>query len=150
MINPANPNDLVGALQRLFMPAVILGLAGAGPIIRYVRTSILETLGKEYLVTARSKGLARGPVVRRHAFPNALLPFITYLGLQFGALMAGAFVVEQVFTWPGMGRLALNSINNRDYPVIQAFAVVVAAMVLLGNLLADLAYGLADPRIRME
>ena len=150
MINPANPTDLVGALQRLLMPAVILGLAGAGPIIRYVRTSILETLGKEYLVTARSKGLPRGRVVRRHAFPNAMLPFITYLGLQFGALMAGAFVVEQVFTWPGMGRLALNSINQRDYPVIQAFAVVVAAMVLLGNLLADLAYGLADPRIRME
>lgn len=150
MINPANPNDIGGALQRLIMPATILGLAGAGPIIRYVRTSILETLGKEYLVTARSKGLPRGLVIRRHAFPNALLPFITYLGLMFGSLMAGAFIVEQIFVWPGMGRLALNSINQRDYPVIQAFAVVVAVMVLLGNLLADIAYGLADPRIRME
>jgi peptide/nickel transport system permease protein len=150
MINPANPNDIVDGFKRLLMPATILGLAGVGPIIRYVRTSIIETLGKEYLVTARSKGLPRGRVIRGHAFPNALLPFITYLGLQFGALMAGAFVTEQVFTWPGMGRLALNSINQRDYPVIQAFAVVVAVMVLLGNLLADLAYGIADPRIRME
>ena len=150
MINPANPNDLVDAVKRLLMPATILGLAGVGPIIRYVRTSILETLGKEYLVTARSKGLPRGRVIRRHAFPNALLPFITYVGLQVGTLMAGAFVVEQVFTWPGMGRLALNSINQRDYPVIQAFAVVVAVFILLANLLADLAYGVADPRIRME
>jgi ABC-type dipeptide/oligopeptide/nickel transport system permease component len=150
MINPANPNDIFGAIQRLIMPATILGLAGVGPIIRYIRTSILETLGKEYLVTARSKGLPRGRVVRRHAFPNALLPFITYLGLTFGSLMAGAFIVEQIFVWPGMGRLALNAINQRDYPVIQAFAVVVAVMVLLGNLLADIAYGLADPRIRME
>jgi ABC-type dipeptide/oligopeptide/nickel transport system permease component len=150
MINPADPTDVVDAFKRLLMPATILGLAGVGPIIRYIRTSIVETLGKEYLVTARSKGLPRGRVVRGHAFPNALLPFITYLGLQFGTLMAGAFVVEQVFTWPGMGRLALNSINQRDYPVIQAFAVVVAVMILLGNLLADLAYGIADPRIRME
>jgi peptide/nickel transport system permease protein len=150
MINPSNPNDILDALKRLLMPATILGLAGVGPIIRYVRTSILETLGKEYLVTARSKGLPRTQVFRQHAFPNALLPFITYIGIQFGTLMAGAFVVEQVFTWPGMGRLALNSINQRDYPVIQAFAIVVAVFILLGNLLADLAYGVADPRIRME
>jgi peptide/nickel transport system permease protein len=150
MINPANPNDLVDAFKRLLMPATILGLAGVGPIIRYVRTSILETLGKEYLVTARSKGLPRGTVIRRHAFPNALLPFITYVGIQVGTLMAGAFIVEQIFTWPGMGRLALYSINQRDYPVIQAFAVVVAVFILLSNLLADIAYGVADPRIRME
>ena len=150
MINPNNPNDIVDALRRLVLPSLVLGLGGVGPIIRYVRTSILETLGKEYLVTARSKGLPRTSVIWRHAFPNALLPLITVVGLQVGGLLAGAFITEQVFTWPGMGRLALGAIGNRDYPVIQAFAVLVAAMVLIGNLLADIAYGVADPRIRME
>ena len=121
-----------------------------GPILRYVRTSIIETLGKEYLVTARAKGLPVNLTVIRHAFPNAMLPLITYIGIQVGTLMAGAFVVEQIFTWPGMGTLALSAIQSKDYPVIQAFAMVVGMMVLLGNVFADLAYGIADPRIRVE
>ena len=122
-----------------------------GPIIRYVRTSILETLGKEYLVTARSKGLPRGAVIRRHAFPNALLPLITVIGLQVGSLMAGAFITEQIFTLAGHGPArARPRSTSATTPCIQAFAVVVAVMVLLGNLLADIAYGFADPRIRME
>lgn len=150
MINPKDTTDYVDAFRRLLMPAMVLGLAGVGPVIRYVRTSILETMGREYLITARAKGLAQPAVVRGHAFPNALLPLITYVGLSVGALMAGAFVTEQVFTWPGMGRLALTAIGNRDYPVIQAFAVVTAAVVLLGSLLSDIAYGVADPRIRLE
>lgn len=142
--------DLVDVARHLIMPALILGLAGMGPIIRYVRTSIIETLGKEYLVTARAKGLPRPAIVIRHAFPNALLPLITFVGIEVGRLMAGAFVVEQIFTWPGMGSLALDAINSRDYPVVQAFAITVALVVLAGNLLADLAYGVADPRIRLE
>jgi ABC-type dipeptide/oligopeptide/nickel transport system permease component len=142
--------DIVDVLRHLIMPALILGLAGMGPIIRYVRTSIIETLGKEYLVTARAKGLPRPAIVIRHAFPNALLPLITFVGIEVGRLMAGAFVVEQIFTWPGMGSLALDAINSRDYPVVQAFAITVALVVLAGNLLADLAYGVADPRIRLE
>jgi peptide/nickel transport system permease protein len=142
--------DVVDVGRHLLMPALILGLAGVGPIIRYVRTSIIETLGKEYLVTARAKGLPQPAVVRRHAFPNALLPLITFVGIEAGRLMAGAFVVEQIFTWPGMGSLALDAINSRDYPVVQAFAITVAIVVLLGNLFADLAYGVADPRIRLE
>ena len=151
MFNAKNKGvDVVDFFRHLIMPAMILGLSGVGPIIRYVRTSILETLGKEYLVTARSKGLPRTLVIVRHAFPNALLPLITVIGLQVGTLMAGAFITEQIFTWPGMGRLALDAINSRDYPVIQAFAVVTAIMVLMGNLLSDLAYGVADPRIRLE
>ncbi|HVA86699.1 MAG TPA: ABC transporter permease [Candidatus Saccharimonadales bacterium] len=135
-------------IRHLIMPALILGLAGVGPILRYVRTSILETLGKEYLVTARAKGLPVTLTVIRHAFPNALLPLVTYVGIQVGTLMAGAFVVEQVFNWPGMGSLALSAIQSKDYPVIQAFAVVTGILVLLGNVFADLAYGVADPRIR--
>jgi peptide/nickel transport system permease protein len=150
MINPSNSTDYVDAFRRLLMPALVLGLAGVGPVIRYVRTSILETMGREYLVTARAKGLPRDAVIRKHAFPNALLPLITFVGLSIGLLLSGAFITEQVFTWPGMGRLALTAINNRDYPVIQAFAVVTAGMVLIGNLLADMAYSVADPRIRLE
>jgi peptide/nickel transport system permease protein len=142
--------DLGDFLRHLAMPALVLGLAGVGPTVRYVRTAIIETLGKEYLVTARAKGLPRPKVVTRHAFPNALLPLITFIGIQIGQLMAGAFVVEQIFTWPGMGSLALDAINSRDYPVVQAFAITVAIVVLAGNLLADLAYGVADPRIRLE
>ena len=142
--------DVVDVVRHLLMPALILGLAGVGPIIRYVRTSIIETLGKEYLVTARAKGLPRTAIIVRHAFPNALLPLITFVGLEVGRLMAGAFIVEQIFTWPGMGSLALDAINSRDYPVVQAFAITVAIVVLAGNLLADLAYGVADPRIRLE
>lgn len=142
-----NPIDW---LRHLLLPATVLGLAGVGPVLRYVRTSILETLGKEYLVTARAKGLSATRTVIRHAFPNALLPLITYVGLQVGQLMAGAFITESVFSWPGMGTLGLAAITNKDYPLIQAFAVVVGGLVLLGNVFADFAYALADPRIRLE
>lgn len=142
--------DPVDWLRHLILPATVLGLAGVGPILRYVRTSILETLGKEYLVTARAKGLSVTTTVIRHAFPNALLPLITYVGLAVGQLVAGAFITESVFSWPGLGTLGLNAIQNKDYPVIQAFAVVVGGLVLLGNVFADLAYAIADPRIRLE
>jgi ABC-type dipeptide/oligopeptide/nickel transport system permease component len=151
MFTPTNKTfNPIDWIRHLIMPAFVLGLAGVGPILRYVRTSILETLGKDYLVTARAKGLPRTMVVIRHAFPNGLLPLITYVGIQVGTLMAGAFITESVFTWPGMGQLALSSILSKDYPVIQAFAVLVGALVLFANLLADLAYGVADPRIRLE
>ena len=150
MFSPGKPFDPIDWIRHLILPVLVLGLAGVGPVLRYVRTSIVETLGRDYLVTARAKGLPRTKIIVRHAFPNALLPLITVIGLQVGTLIAGAFIVEQIFIWPGMGRLALEAINNRDYPVIQAFAVVTGAMVLVGNFLADLAYGVADPRIRLE
>ena len=150
MFSPGKPFNAVDWARHMVLPVTVLGLAGVGPILRYVRTSIVETLGKDYLVTARAKGLPRTRVILSHAFPNALLPLITYVGLEVGRLMAGAFIVEQIFTWPGMGRLALDAINSRDYPVIQAFAVITGAVVLLGNVIADIAYGVADPRIRLE
>lgn len=151
MFDPlARQVDPFDVLRHLLLPGIILGLAGVGPILRYVRAAILETLSRDYLVTARAKGLGRTRVILRHAFPNALLPLITVLGLQVGGLLAGAFVIEQVLTWPGLGKLALDAIRARDYPVIQAFTVVTAVMVVAGNVLADIAYGFADPRIRLE
>ena len=99
---------------------------------------------------ARRMQRRRTRIIVRHAFPNALLPLITVIGIQIGTLMAGAFITENIFTWPGMGTLGLSAINSKDYPVLQAYAVVVSVMVLLGNLLADVAYGVADPRIRLE
>jgi ABC-type dipeptide/oligopeptide/nickel transport system permease component len=150
MFTPGKPFNPIDWIRHLIMPATILALAGVGPILRYVRTSILETLGKDYLVTARAKGLGRTQVVVRHAFPNGLLPLITLVGIHVGTLMAGAFITENIFTWPGMGTLGLAAINSKDYPVLQAYAMIVGIMVLLGNLVADLAYGVADPRIRLE
>jgi len=150
MFTPAKPFNAIDWIRHLLMPGLILGLGGVGPILRYVRQSILETLGKDYLVTARAKGLGRTRLIVRHAFPNALLPLITVIGIHIGTLMGGAFITENIFTWPGMGTLGLSAINSKDYPVLQAYAVIVAVMVLLGNLLADIAYGVADPRIRLE
>ncbi len=150
MFTPGKPFSAIDWIRHLIMPATILALAGVGPILRYVRTSILETLGKDYLVTARAKGLSRTRIVVRHAFPNGLLPLITLIGIHVGTLMAGAFITENIFTWPGMGTLGLAAINSKDYPVLQAYAMIVGIMVLMGNLVADLAYGVADPRIRLE
>lgn len=151
MFTPAQDTfDPIDWIRHLALPAAVLGLALVGPTMRYVRTSILETLGKEYLVTARAKGLSMPASVIRHAFPNALLPLITYMGIQVGALLSGSFVIEKIFTWPGMGSLALSAIVGKDYPVIQAFAVVTGVLVLLGSVFADLAYGFADRRIRLE
>jgi peptide/nickel transport system permease protein len=147
MITPGTNGGLLDVLRHLVLPATVLALAGLGPVIRYVRNGLLETFGREYLVTARAKGLSYTKVVVRHAFPNAVLPLITFVGLQVGGLLAGAFVIEQIFSWPGLGKLALDAISAQDYPVIQAFAIISAALVLIGNLLADLAYGIADPRI---
>ena len=149
MFTPSRKSfDAIDWLRHLILPAFVLGLAGVGPILRYVRTSILETLGKEYLVTARAKGLTVTATVVRHAFPNALLPLITYVGLQVGLLMAGAFITESVFSWPGMGRLAVQSIYNRDYPVVQCAVFVSALVFIVVNFCVDVLYGVINPRIR--
>jgi len=150
LATPGSDPDVVDIGRHLVLPVVVLGGASAGVVARYVRASILDTLGREYLMTARSKGLSGRVVLIRHALPNALLPVITLVGLSIGALAAGAFVVEQLFAWPGMGRIALKAITDRDYPVIQAFALLTGFMVLLGSLVADVGYAIADPRIRLE
>ncbi len=116
----------------------------------YLRSMLLESMRQDYIQTARAKGLGEGGVILRHALRNALLPLITLLGLQGGRLVGGAMITETVFSWPGMGRLLVESLAARDYPVLMAAFMLMALLVIAGNLAADLAYGVADPRIRLD
>ena len=132
----------------LVLPALTLGTAMAAILSRMVRMTLLEVLGEDYIRTARAKGLSWGRVVLRHALPNAMLPIITLLGLQLGALLAGAVITEIVFSWPGVGQLAIDAIHRRDYPVVQACVLLISLSYVLVNTLTDLCYGWLDPRIR--
>jgi ABC-type dipeptide/oligopeptide/nickel transport system permease component len=131
----------------LILPSLTLGLIYAAVLMRLVRSSLLEVLNQDYIRTARSKGLATRLIMVRHALKNALIPVVTILGLQFGALLGGAFVVENVFVWPGVGQLIVNAINQRDFPIIQGIVLLVATTYVLVNLVVDLLYHLLDPRI---
>lgn len=134
----------------LVLPSITLGTALAGLLTRMVRSSLAEELHQDYLVTARAKGLGRKRVLVRHALKNALVPVVTIVGLQFGALLTGAIITETVFSWPGLGRLIIQGIRLRDYPLVQGGVLVIALTYVLLNLLADLAYAWLDPRIRYE
>ena len=135
-------------LRHLTLPAVTLGLGLAAVLTRMVRTSMLEELGQEYIRTARAKGLSESNLVYRHALRNALNPVLTVVGLQFGGLLAGAIVTETIFSWPGLGRLTLSAISNRDYALVQGCILTVGLTYIAVNLLTDAAYTLADPRLR--
>jgi len=135
-------------LLYLILPAVTLGLSLAGILTRMVRTAMLEELNQDYIRTARAKGLAESTVVYRHALANALIPVLTVLGLQFGSLLSGAIVTETVFSWPGIGRLTLSAISNRDYALVQGCILAVGLTYVGVNLLTDVAYTVANPRIR--
>ncbi len=132
----------------LILPAVTLGISLAAILTRMVRSSMLEELSQEYIRTARAKGVSETAVVYRHALRNALLPVLTVVGLQFGALLAGAIVTETIFSWPGVGRLTLSAISNRDYALVQGCTLTIGLTYLAANLLTDLAYTLANPRLR--
>jgi peptide/nickel transport system permease protein len=134
----------------LVLPAVTLGTALAGLLTRMVRSSLAEELNKPYLVTARAKGLSRGQAVARHALRNASIPVVTVVGLQFGALLTGAIITETIFSWPGIGRLIVQAIQARDYPLVQGGILAIALSYLLINLLTDLTYALLDARIRLR
>jgi ABC-type dipeptide/oligopeptide/nickel transport system permease component len=136
-----------GGLDHLVLPACTLGAAAAAIIARVTRSSMLEVMRADYLLTARAKGLSEQLVVVRHAIKNALIPVVTLLGLEFGSLLAGAIVTETVFAYPGIGQLLVASVNNRDFPVLQAALLLFAAQFVLVNLLVDVVYGLVDPRI---
>jgi ABC-type dipeptide/oligopeptide/nickel transport system permease component len=137
-----------GDLRHLVLPALTLGLGASAIIARLTRSSMLEVLRQEYVVTARAKGLNEFVVIFRHAFKNAVIPVITIFGLQFGQLLAGTVVIETVFSRPGIGRLIVGGILNKDFPLVQGIVLVVAVSYVLVNLIVDLTYAMADPRIR--
>ena len=141
---------LVDTARHLVLPATTLALVLAAGVARYVRSSMLEVMQQDFVRTARAKGLPERTVIFKHMLRNALLPVITLLGLYLPFLFSGAVLVETVFAWPGMGLLVVESIGRRDYPVVMAASLIFAGMVVLGNLIADLLYGLADPRIRYD
>jgi peptide/nickel transport system permease protein len=143
--------DGLGAnLKSLVLPTIALGTLLAASIMRMTRSSLLDELGKEYLMVARAKGLAPKAVVLGHAVRNALVPVITVIGIQCGYLLGGTVIVEQIFAIPGIGRLALDAVSQRDYPVVQGTTLFIAAAFVLMNLVTDIVYGFVDPRIRVR
>jgi peptide/nickel transport system permease protein len=140
----------VQSMRELLLPAIVLGLAFSASLMRMTRTMLLEVLRQDYIRTARAKGLRARAVIARHALKNALVPVVTIMGLQLAALLGGTVIVESVFNIPGSGRLLVQSVGLRDYPVIQGIALFLCVLVVTLNLLVDLSYGLLDPRIRFS
>ncbi|MBV9897258.1 MAG: ABC transporter permease [Chloroflexi bacterium] len=148
MVTVAQPWSVADFVWHLALPAVVLGLAEAAPLIRYTRSSMLEVIRQEYVRAARAKGLRESAVIYQHALRNAMIPLVTVIALGLPRLFGGAVIVEAVFAWPGIGTLALTAVQARDYPVIMAINLISAVAILLSNLLADMIYAVIDPRIR--
>ena len=144
------PASGYGTWQNFLMPAFCLGAALAPITMRLVRSGVIEVLNMEFIKTARAKGLAEPTVVIKHAFRNVCIPVVTVLGLQFGAVLTGAVITETIFAWPGVGRLLIQSISFRDYPLVQGCILLIAVTYVSMNLLTDVVYGFLDPRIRYE
>lgn len=140
----------VDALRHLFLPALTLGFASAGSITRMTRASMLEVMNQDYVRTAKAKGLARQVVIMRHALKNAMIPTTTIIGLAYGGLLSGAVLTETIFSWPGIGRYATDSVTNLDIPAILGVTLVSALIYSLANLAVDIAYAYLDPRIRFD
>jgi len=137
-------------ISSLLLPAITLGLGMASILARMVRSALLDTLNEDYIRTARAKGASRSRILWRHALPNALIPVVTYMGLQYGILLSGAVVTETIFSWPGIGKWMIDAISRRDYPVVQAGLLLIAIVIMIVNLIVDLLYGLINPRIRHQ
>ncbi|AKC32277.1 dipeptide ABC transporter permease DppB [Candidatus Pantoea carbekii] len=142
--------DFKDALMHLILPTIVLGTIPLAIIVRMTRSSMLEVLNEDYIRTARAKGLTQRRVIMVHALRNAILPVVTVIGLQTGSLLTGALLTETIFSWPGLGRWLLESIERRDYPVVQSGVLLVAILIILFNVLVDLLYGLINPRIRYK
>jgi peptide/nickel transport system permease protein len=148
LVRYGDPQDLLDAARHLLLPALTLGAFSTALISRLVRSALLEVLGQDYVRTARAKGLRNSFVLGRHALPNALIPVVTVIGLQVGTLLGGAVIAETIFAWPGIGRLLIQAISQRDYPLVQGIVLLTAVVVSLINLLVDLLYGAINPRVR--
>lgn len=142
------PTDPLGNLRDLILPAVTLGTGLAAVVMRYTRSAMLEVVRQEYIKTARIKGLPERMVIAKHALKNALIPVVTVIGLQTAYLLGGVVIIEQIFDWPGVGKLMLNAVYQRDYPLIQAVILVIAVLFVLINLVVDIIYAYLNPRIR--
>ncbi len=134
-------------MRNIILPTIALSHIGIALLTRFVRSSVLETIGQDYIRTARSKGLREWRVVSRHALRNAIIPVITLLGISIATLWTGTFITERIFNWPGIGRMALDAIQTKDFPVVQAITFIATISFALTNLVVDIAYTLADPRI---
>ncbi len=145
---PILPASGRGGLSHLVLPAITLGMYSTATIMRLLRSGMVEVLKQDYIKTARAKGLAGKVVIYKHALKNALIPVATVVGLQFGALLGGAVITESIFAWPGVGRLAVQAINGRDIPLVQAVVFIMALTIVTINLMTDIAYTYLDPRIR--
>ena len=148
MITPGTDGGFADVARHLVMPMLVLGVSMAGNNIRYVRSSVLEILEMDYLRTAKAKGIGHFLTINKHALRNALLPIVTMIGMQIPMLFGGAVIIEQVFSWPGLGLITMSAITNRDYPVIMGVCLLSAVVVLAANLLTDVVYALVDPTIK--
>lgn len=148
MTTAGRPGGFLDIVKHMVMPVSILAISIAGSNIRYVRSAVLEILEKDYVRTAKSKGIGRFLTINKHALRNALLPIITIIGMQIPTLFGGAIIIEQIFSWPGLGLITMNAITNRDYPVIMGVCLLTAIVVLVSNLLTDIVYALVDPTIQ--
>jgi peptide/nickel transport system permease protein len=147
-VTPGTLAYFVDLAKHMVMPVTVMSLASTGRWTRYMRASLLEVVRQDYVRTARSKGLPERVVIYRHALRNALIPIVTLLGMAVPGLISGSFIIESVFGWPGMGRLGVNAIFSRDYPVVMGVTLFSSVLVMFGNLMADIAYAIVDPRIR--
>ena len=142
--------SFVGWLRHLILPALTVGLISGSIITRFVRSAVLEALNQDYVLTGRAKGLSEWQIVRRHVLPNAWIPIVTVVGLQLGFLLGGVVVTEVIFAWPGLGRLALTAVKDRDFTVLQGAVLYIAFMFLAINLIVDAIYATLDPRVRVS
>ncbi|NLV91113.1 MAG: ABC transporter permease [Firmicutes bacterium] len=144
------PFTILGMFRYLCLPALTLGLGSIASIARYMRSALLNVIQEDYLRTARAKGLSEGIVIYKHALRNALLPILTLVGFMIPSIFSGAVIIEDIFAWPGLGSLAIQATHERNYPVMMGINLMFAVLIFLGNIIADVSYALADPRIRYE